>query len=93
MTSSLQEFTERVRQAAFMIVVFGEVARSWVDGRLQEALKLISTENLPTRLGVYVSPGKRPEQVRFPGFYRVLDHSSGFDQSTLDRWLEQLATP
>jgi hypothetical protein len=59
---------------------------------LQEALKLIATENLPTRLGVYVTiPEKRSEQVRFPGFYRVLDHTNGFDQSSLDRWLEQLA--
>jgi hypothetical protein len=90
---SLQDFADRVRQAAFLIVVFGEVARDWVDGRLQEALKLVASENLPTRLGVYViDPSKRSEQVRFPGFYRVLDHTRGFDQGSLDRWLEQLAT-
>ena len=44
------------------------------------------------RLGVYVTdPVKRTEQVRFPGLYRVLDHTNGFDQGSLDRWLEQLA--
>jgi hypothetical protein len=91
-TGALQDFAQRVRESAFLIVVFGEVARDWVDGRLQEALKLIASENLPTRLGVYVTdPQKRTEQVRFPGFYRVLDHTSGFDQPSLDRWLEQLA--
>jgi len=91
--AAMQSFAERVRRAAFLIVVFGEVARDWVDGRLQEALKLVASENLPTRLGVYVTdPGKRDDQVRFPGFYRVLDHTSGFDQGSLDRWLEQLAT-
>jgi len=89
---ALQEFAQRVRESAFLIVVFGEVARDWVDGRLDEALKLIASENLPTRLGVYVTnPQKRTEQVRFPGFYRVLDHTNGFDQPSLDRWLEQLA--
>ena len=88
---SMEAFDVRVREAAFLIVVFGEVARDWVDGRLQEALKLIMSENLQTRLGVYVTtPGKRSEQIRFPGFYRVLDHTSGFDPGSLDRWLEQL---
>jgi hypothetical protein len=81
-------FAENLRRSQMFIVVFGSVARHWVDERLAEAFKLILNERLSTKLGVYVvPPSKDRAQVSFP--VTVMNSSTQFDESSLRLFLEQ----
>ena len=78
-------FEENLKRAKLFVVVYGTVARAWVEHRLQEAFKLILGHQLDTRIGVYLAPPAKPaDQVRFPGLFEVASNMAGFDPRTLD---------
>lgn len=88
LTPQMSLFEENLRKSSLFIVVFGAVARAWVEHRMQTAFKLILAHKLPTRIGVYVAPPEKPEaEVRFPPLCRVAVNTAGFDPETLSALL------
>lgn len=86
-------FEENLKRAKLFVVVFGAVARAWVEHRLQEAFKLILGNQLDTRIGVYVAPPEKPaDQVRFPALFEVAVNMSRFDPETLQSLLAKAGT-
>lgn len=84
----LSLFEDQLSKAEVFIVVFGQVQRSWVEQRLNEAFKLILSKQLTTRIGVYLAPPfKSTEDSTFPPFFEVMNNSESFDASTLDALL------
>lgn len=87
----LSLFEEYLRSARVFIVVFGHVARNWVEQRLNEALKLILSNRLSTKVGVYLAPPhKSPSDAAFPPFFRVMNNTDHFDPKTVDELLRDL---
>jgi hypothetical protein len=85
LSSSFSIFEENLKRSQLFIVVFGTVARQWVENRLFDALKLILTKRLSTRLGVYVAPPRKlPEDLSFPAQFEILNNMEQFDPRTLD---------
>ena len=83
-------FEEHLKRARIFIVVFGLVARGWVEQRLNEALKLILSNRLSTRVGVYLAPPhKSPAEAAFPPFFQVMNNSEHFDPKTVDALLNE----
>ncbi|HMV50806.1 MAG TPA: toll/interleukin-1 receptor domain-containing protein [Blastocatellia bacterium] len=67
-TLSAQILEDRLKKASKLIVLFGEVAQAWVDGRLREALHIaLNTPNCPLRkLAVcFVKPQRKDAGIRF----------------------------
>jgi hypothetical protein len=86
--TGLSLFDEHLRSARVFIVVFGRVARNWVEHRLNEALKLILSNRLTTKVGVYLAPPhKSPSDAVFPPFFRVMDNTERFNPKTVDELL------
>ena len=86
----LSLFEENLSKARIFIVVFGRVARTWVEQRLNEALKLILSNRLSTRIGVYLAPPhKSAADAAFPPFFRVMNNSQHFDPKTVDALLRE----
>lgn len=86
--TGLSMFEQHLRHARIFIVVFGRVARSWVEQRLNEAFKLILSNRLATRVGVYIAPPRKPESdTAFPPFFRVMNNTEHFDPETVDALL------
>lgn len=82
--SGLAVFEQNLRNAELFIVVYGGVAREWVENRLIDGFKLITTKGLTTRMGVYVAPpDKPPEAVNF-GFCDVMLNTKRFDPATME---------
>jgi hypothetical protein len=80
-------FADNLRRAQLFIVIFGQVGRHWVDERLNEGLKLILSERLNTKIGVYIAPpAKDRAQVSFP--FPVVNGSSGFEESAVKALLD-----
>ena len=70
--------------------MFGRVARSWVEQRLNEALKLILSNRLKTRVGVYLAPPhKSAAEADFPPFFQVMNNTEHFDPKTVDTLLHE----
>jgi hypothetical protein len=83
-------FHENLKKAQLFIIIFGAVARTWVEYRLQEAFKLILSQQLATQIGIYVAPPRKsPAEVRFPVFFEVMVNTDKFDASTLERLLHK----
>jgi hypothetical protein len=81
-------FEENLKKAQLFIIIFGAVARNWVEHRLYEAFKLILSHQLSTQIGVYVAPPRKsPAEVKFP--FHVMVNVDRFDASTLERLLQQ----
>jgi len=77
-------------KSQLFIVVFGAVARNWVEHRLNEAFKLILSNHLPTQIGVYVAPPRKSrKEVKFPPFFEVMVNMEQFDPLTLDGLLQK----
>jgi hypothetical protein len=88
--AGLSLFEEHLRSARVFIVVFGRVARSWVEQRLNEALKLILSHRLSTRVGVYLAPPhKSATDASFPPFFQVMNNTESFDPRTVDALLRE----
>ncbi len=82
---SMTQFADTLKKSAWFIVVYGTVARDWVNNRLNEAFKLILYHSLPTKIGVYVAPpAKPPDAIQFPPFFHVMPNSEGFNERTLN---------
>lgn len=83
---SAQILQDRLKKACKLIVLFGEVAESWVDGRLREALHIaLNTPNCPLRkLAVcFVKPQRKDAGIRFDLGFVPIHH---FDlEELLDR--------
>lgn len=89
-TAGMSLFEENLKRAQLFIIVFGAVARNWVENRLQEAFKLILSHNLDTHIGVYVAPpSKEVEALRFPRYFDVAVNMDQFDPSTLRPLLDK----
>jgi hypothetical protein len=83
-------FQENLKKAQLFIIIFGAVARTWVEYRLQEAFKLILSHQLSTQIGIYVAPPRKaPTEVKFPVFFEVMVNTDKFDASTLARLLHK----
>ena len=83
-------FQENLKKAQLFIIIFGAVARTWVEYRLEEAFKLILSHQLSTQIGIYVAPPRKsPAEVRFPVFFEVMVNIDRFDASTLERLLQK----
>lgn len=73
LASSMALFEEHLRRSNLFIVVFGTVARPWVEHRLNEAFKLILINQLLTRIGIYVAPPRKPQtEVKFSRSFDVM---------------------
>jgi hypothetical protein len=82
--SGIALFEQNLRSAQLFIVVYGGVAREWVLNRVFEGFKLITTNGLATRMGVYVAPpDKPPEAVNF-GICDVMLNTKRFDPATIE---------
>jgi hypothetical protein len=85
-------FEENLKKAQLFIIIFGAVARTWVDSRLKEAFKLIVDYQLSTPIGIYVAPPpKSPAEVNFPVFFDVMVNTDNFDASALERLLQRVS--
>jgi hypothetical protein len=83
-------FQENLKKAQLFIIIFGAVARTWVEYRLEEAFKLILSHQLSTQIGIYVAPPRKaPTEVKFPVFFEVMVNIDKFDASTLARLLQK----
>jgi hypothetical protein len=83
-------FQENLKKAQLFIIIFGAVAREWVEYRLEEAFKLILSQQLSTQIGIYVAPPRKsPAEVRFPVFFEVMVNIDRFNASTLERLLQK----
>ena len=61
------KFEDQLKRAGLFIVVFGSVARDWVESRLEQAFKFITSRRLSSRLAVYVTPPvKTRGEIQFP---------------------------
>jgi TIR domain len=49
----------RLRQVGRMIIIFGQVAESWVFGRLAHASEIANKENIPLHFGIYYTAQRR----------------------------------
>jgi hypothetical protein len=84
-------FEENLKRSQLFIVVFGAVARYWVEHRLNEALKLILSNQLLTQIGVYVAPPEKSRQdVSFPPFFETMLNTHGFNPHTLAPLLKKV---
>lgn len=73
--SSLSELEARLREAARLIVVFGEVAEDWVRERLGHAIKFAFTEKRQlTRCAVFFAPNRVKKEGLFDLGVVHVDH-------------------
>ena len=87
-TAGMALFQETLQKAQLFIIIFGAVARTWVEYRLEEAFKLILSHQLSTQIGIYVAPPRKaPAEVRFP--VEVMVNTDRFDASTLEQLLHK----
>lgn len=87
-TEGMSMFAQHLASSRVFIVVFGSVARNWVEQRLNEAFKLILSNRLTTKVGVYLAPPhKTRDDAAFPPFFQIMDNSEQFDPKTVDALL------
>jgi hypothetical protein len=90
--AGLSLFEKHLESARLFIVVFGRVARGWVEQRLNEAFKLILSKRLTTRVGVYLAPPRKSAgDAAFPPFFEVMNNTERFDPRTVDVLLQDRA--
>lgn len=92
-SEALSAFEESLSQVPLYIVVYGGVAREWVDHRLNAAIQRGAAADSATRcIGVYLAPPLKPADViRFAGFFDVANNMSGFDPGTVDALIARAA--
>ena len=90
---ALSAFEASLSRVQLYIVVFGRVARDWVDNRLGAAIQRGAAADSVTRcIGVYLAaPAKADEATRFGRFYDVANNMAGFDPATVDALIERAA--
>ena len=92
-SEALSAFEASLSKVHLYIVVFGGVAREWVDNRLNAAIQRGAAADSVTRcIGVYLAPpAKGADDTRFGRFYDVADNMSGFDPGTVDALIARAA--
>jgi hypothetical protein len=92
-TEALSAFEASLSRVQLYIVVFGRVARDWVDHRLGAAMQRGAAADSVTRcVGVYLAAPAKPEDaIRFGRFYDVANNMSGFDAATVDALIARAA--
>lgn len=90
--AGLKLFEENLSKVPLLIVVFGGVEKDWVVNRLNQAVRVVTTNSLSTRIGVYVAPpDKGDDGAAFPPFYDVLMNMQGFDPATVETLIDKVA--
>ena len=85
-------FQEKMTEAELFILFYGSVARSWVVKRLEAAIKRILTQQLATRILVYIGPPhKEAVQLQFP--VDVALNMESFDPESLAPILAKTSGP
>jgi hypothetical protein len=92
-SEALTAFEATLSKVQLYIVVFGGVAREWVDNRLTAAIQRGAAADSLTRcVGVYLAPPLKPtDDTRFGRLYDVADNMSGFDPGTVDALIARAA--
>jgi hypothetical protein len=92
-SGALSAFEASLANVRLYIVVFGGVAREWVDNRLSAAVQRGASPDSVTRcVGVYLAPPlKADDDVRFGQLCEVADNRSGFDPATVDALIARAA--
>jgi hypothetical protein len=92
-SASLSAFEASLSKVQLYIVVFGGVAREWVDNRLTAAIQRGAAADSLTRcVGVYLAPPLKPaDDTRFGRLYDVANNMSGFDPGTVDALIARAA--
>jgi hypothetical protein len=92
-SGALSAFEAALANVRLYIVVYGSVAREWVDNRLNAAIQRGAAPESVTRcIGVYLAPPLKPaDDIRFGRFYDVADNMGGFDPATVDALIAQAA--
>lgn len=71
-SEGLERFEENLERAQLFVLVFGAVARGWVEERLEAAIKLVASRRLSTRMAVCVPSTERRSDVPFRNFVDVM---------------------
>jgi hypothetical protein len=91
--ANLAEFTERLKQAGVLILIYGAVAEEWMRNRLAETLRIVIAEQCPLRVcGVYVAPPHKASQpiLKLPLVsVEWMDHTGGFNSGAIDHLLNR----
>jgi hypothetical protein len=88
-------FSESLKKAAILIVIYGAVTVEWVRARLAHALQIaLTTEGCRLRAcGVYIAPPQKPDdadQFTIPAVpVHWMDHTSGFNAAAIDQLLQR----
>jgi hypothetical protein len=88
-------FSESLKKAAILIVIYGAVTREWVRARLAHALQIaLMTEGCQLRAcGVYMAPPHKPDaadQFSIPAVPVLwMDHTSGLNAAAIDQLLSR----
>jgi hypothetical protein len=92
-SAALSAFEASLSKVQLYIVVFGGVAREWVDSRLTAAMQRgAAVDSLTRCVGVYLAPPLKPtDNTRFGRFYDVADNMSRFDPATVDALIARAA--
>lgn len=92
-TEAIAAFEASLSKVPLYIVVFGGVARDWVDHRLNAAVQRGALPDSVTRcIGVYLAPPlKAGDDTRFGQLYDVADNMAGFDGHTVDALIARAA--
>ena len=78
---------QNLRQARLFILVFGAVARGWMEERLDAAVKLVLSHRLNTRMCVCVPSEARRAEVPLTGLVDVVLTS---DMAAIEEVLRKL---
>ena len=88
-------FSESLKRAAILIVIYGTVTVEWVRARLAHALQIaLMTEGCQLRAcGVYMAPPHKPDttnQFSIPAVpVHWMDHTNGFNAAAIDQLLSR----
>lgn len=93
----LELFTERLEQAAVLIIFYGAVPWEWVRERLALALQIAVAHGYPLKAcGVYVAPPRKPDLARSYSLPLValewMDHTAGFNSDAVEHLLARART-
>lgn len=81
------QFKKWIGDSANVIFFFGAVDEQWLKARYWLAMKLKMSENLPTRLGLYVASERSNEQLQFANMSPVARGAAGLDPAAVDALL------
>jgi CHAT domain len=92
-SEALSAFEASLSKVSLYIVVFGGVAREWVNHRLAAAMqRRAATDSLTRCIGVYLAPPAKPaDATGFGSVFDVADNMAGFDPAPVDALIARAA--